>query len=65
MAACVKAGCGVASVPGSLLPMILPEQALKVVEMGAEGVSNLYFVWRRHQLSDELQTALDLLMHPA
>lgn len=65
MAACVKAGCGVACVPGSLLPMILPEQALKVVEMGAEGVSNLYFVWRRHQLSDELQTALDLLMHPA
>lgn len=65
MAACVKAGCGVACVPGSLLPMILPEQALKVVEMGAEGVSDLYFVWRRHQLSDELQTALYLLMHPA
>jgi len=65
MAACVKAGCGVACIPGSLLPMILPSQALNVVEMGAEGVSNLYFVWRRHQLSDELQTAIDLLVRPA
>lgn len=65
MAACVKAGCGVACIPGSLLPMILPSQALNVVEMGAEGVSNLYFVWRRHQLSEELQTAIDLLVRPA
>lgn len=65
MAACVKAGCGVACIPGSLLPMILPSQALNVLEMGAEGVSNLYFVWRRHQLSEELQTAIDLLVRPA
>ncbi|HGM6825324.1 TPA: LysR family transcriptional regulator, partial [Serratia marcescens] len=53
MAACVQAGCGVACVPGSLLPLILPAPGLKVVEMGEEGLSDLYFVWRRHQLSDE------------
>ena len=65
MAACVQAGCGVACVPGSLLPQILPAPGLKVVEMGEEGVSDLYFVWRRHQLSDELQTILAILKRPA
>ncbi|MBH3254920.1 LysR family transcriptional regulator [Serratia marcescens] len=65
MAACVQAGCGVACVPGSLLPLILPAPGLKVVEMGEEGLSDLYFVWRRHQLSDELQTILGILAHPA
>jgi len=65
MAACVKAGCGVACIPGSLLPLILPAPELKVVEMGEEGVSDLYFVWRRHQLSAELQTTLEILAHPA
>ncbi|MGQ6151177.1 LysR family transcriptional regulator, partial [Serratia sp. IR-2025] len=64
MAACVQAGCGVACVPGSLLPLILPAPGLKVVEMGEEGVSDLYFVWRRHQLSDELQTILAILARP-
>lgn len=64
MAACVQAGCGVACVPGSLLPLIMPAPGLKVVEMGEEGLSDLYFVWRRHQLSDELQTIL-ILAHPA
>ncbi|CAI2455859.1 LysR family transcriptional regulator [Serratia ficaria] len=65
MAACVQAGCGVACIPGSLLPTVLPAPALKVVEMGEEGVSDLYFVWRRHQLSTELQTALEILARPA
>ncbi len=65
MAACVQAGCGVACVPGSLLPLILPAPGLKVLEMGEEGLSDLYFVWRRHQLSDELQTILGILAHPA
>ena len=50
--------------PVSLLPLIMPAPGLKVVEMGEEGLSDLYFVWRRHQLSDELQTIL-ILAHPA
>ncbi|MHA0854040.1 LysR family transcriptional regulator [Serratia nematodiphila] len=47
------------------LVLLMPAPGLKVVDMGEEGVSDLYFVWRRHQLSEELQTILEILARPA